>query len=322
MGIPRHASPPGISPVYPGNASILIHPPLPKNTPKNIMPEIDLHSHSTASDGTFTPTDLVRHARDLGLKAIALTDHDTTNGLAEAMEAGKRFGVEVIPGCELSLVFETGFMHLLGLWVPVDAPLLNGVLKDLREKRGTRNLRVIQKLNEQGIDITYKEVLDLAGDATVGRPHFARILMQKGVVSSITEAFALYLGTKGSAYIPKDKLTPEQAFDILKKEQATIVLAHPYSLELSGEAEVQAIQRLARLGMDGLEAYYSLHSPVQTKKYLDLCARFDLLPSSASDFHGTVKPGIELGTGKGNLHGSYALLQAFKNRRIQQGLPV
>ena len=286
------------------------------------MAEIDLHSHSTSSDGTFTPTELIQHARDLGLKAIALTDHDTTMGLNEAIKAGKRCGVEVIPGCELSVTFHSGFMHILGLWVPVDAPHLNEVLRKLREKRGTRNLRVIEKLNAQGIDITYQEVLDLAGDATVGRPHFAQVLMGKGVVSSVNEAFSIYLGSTGSAYVPKDKLTPEQAIAALQQEQATIVLAHPYSLDLEGEAEAAAIEHLKDLGMDGMEAYYSLHSPEQTKKYLDLCTRFDLLPSAASDFHGTVKPNIELGTGKGNLNAPYALLQAFKDRRIAQGLLV
>jgi len=282
------------------------------------MSAIDLHAHSTASDGTFTPTELVRHARDLGLKALALTDHDTTNGLVEAMQAGERFSVEVIPGCELSVEFQPGFMHILGLWVPVDAPHLNEVLKNLRGKRGTRNLRIIEKLNALGIDITYQEVLDLAGDATVGRPHFAQILMRKGIISSISEAFAVYLGATGSAYVPKDKLTPEQAIAALKKEGATIILAHPYSLNLEGEAEAKEIEHLKDLGIDGLEAYYSLHSPEQTQKYLDLCARFDLLPSSASDFHGTVKPDIELGIGKGNLDAPYAILQAFKDRRKKQ----
>jgi predicted metal-dependent phosphoesterase TrpH len=284
------------------------------------MAEIDLHTHSTASDGTFTPTELVRHARDLGLKALALTDHDTTNGLKEAVEAGEKYGVEVIPGCELSVTFEPGFMHIVGLWVSPDAVHLNTVLKNLRDKRATRNERIIAKLNHLGIEITYQEILDLAGDATVGRPHFAQVLMQKGVVSSIKHAFDRYLGSTGSAYVPKDKLTPERAIEALNKEQATIILAHPYSLDLSGEAEAAEIKRLANLGIDGLEAYYSLHSPSQTRKYLDLCQRFDLLPSTSSDFHGSVKPDIELGIGRGNLEGPYAILQAFKDRRKKQGL--
>jgi hypothetical protein len=286
------------------------------------MAEIDLHTHSTASDGTFTPTDLVRHARDLGLKAIALTDHDTTNGLKEAVAAGEKYGVEVIPGCELSVTFEPGFMHIVGLWVSPDAVHLNTVLKNLRDKRATRNERIIAKLNHLGIEIAYQEILDLAGDATVGRPHFAQVLMQKGIVSSVKHAFERYLGSTGSAYVPKDKLTPEQAIDALHKEQATIILAHPYSLELSGEAEAAEINRLANLGIDGLEAYYSLHSPSQTKKYLDLCKRFDLLPSTSSDFHGSVKPDIELGVGRGNLQGPYAILQAFKERRKDKGYRI
>ncbi len=286
------------------------------------MPDIDLHSHSTASDGTFTPTQLVEHAHHLGLRALALTDHDTTNGLHEAMQAGKKYGVEIIPGCELSVTFAPGFMHILGLWVSPDAPHLNAALQDLRDKRATRNERIIAKLNDLGIAITYEEVLDLAGDATVGRPHFARVLMAKNIVASVQQAFDEYLGATGRAYVPKDKLTPEKAIQTLKEEQATIILAHPYSLDLSGQAEAAEIERLAQLGIDGLEAYYSLHSPEQTQKYLEMCQKFQLLPSIASDFHGTVKPGIELGTGKGNLNGPYALLQAFKDHRSKQGLPV
>jgi hypothetical protein len=236
--------------------------------------------------------------------------------------AGEKYGVEVIPGCELSVTFEPGFMHIVGLWVSPDAVHLNTVLKNLRDKRATRNERIIAKLNHLGIEITYQEILDLAGDATVGRPHFAQVLMQKGIVSSVKHAFERYLGSTGSAYVPKDKLTPEQAIDALHKEQATIILAHPYSLELSGEAEAAEINRLANLGIDGLEAYYSLHSPSQTKKYLDLCKRFDLLPSTSSDFHGSVKPDIELGVGRGNLQGPYAILQAFKERRKDKGYRI
>jgi predicted metal-dependent phosphoesterase TrpH len=287
-----------------------------------MMAAIDLHAHSTASDGTLTPSQLVKHAHDLGLQAIALTDHDTTNGLNEAMEAGIKYGVEVIPGCELSVTFQPGFMHIVGLWVPPDALHLNEVLKNLRDKRATRNKRIVAKLNQLGIDITFEDVLAMAGNGTMGRPHFARVLMEKGVVSSIKQAFDLYLGSTGAAYIPKDKLTPQQAIAALKKEQATIVLAHPYSLKLSGQAEAAEIQRLCHLGVEGIEAYYSLHSPDQTRKYLELCKRFNMLPSTASDFHGTVKPDIELGIGRGNLDGPYALLQAFKDRRKEQGLWV
>ncbi|PIE68954.1 MAG: phosphatase [Deltaproteobacteria bacterium] len=286
------------------------------------MAEIDLHTHSTASDGTLTPTELVKHAHSLGLRALAVTDHDTTRGLDEAIQAGRRYGVEIIPGCELSVTFQPGFMHIVGLWISPDAPYLNAVFKDLHEKRATRNTRIIAKLNDLGMDITYQEVLDLAGDATVGRPHIARVLLGKNLVASINEAFTTYLGATGKAYVPKDKLSPERAIQVLKQEQATIILAHPYSLDLTGEAEAATIERLAQWGIDGLEAYYSLHSPRQTRHYLDLCERLHLLPSTASDFHGTVKPDIALGTGKGNLHGPYALLQAFKDHRLRQGLPL
>ncbi|MBT8764496.1 PHP domain-containing protein [Desulfohalobiaceae bacterium Ax17] len=286
------------------------------------MPEIDLHTHSTASDGTLTPTELVRLAKKQGLKAIALTDHDTIRGLASALQAGKELGLEVIPGCELSVDYPDGIMHILGLWLRPEAEQLDAALRSLQAKRNKRNELMIAKLQDLGLDITYAEVKELAGGGSVGRPHLAQVLMKKGIVPSIQEAFNKYLGPRGSAYVPKQKLTPEEAISLLKKEQATVILAHPFSLNLHLPALEKELVQLKKLGLDGVEVLYSEHTPDQTAAYLYLCQELDLLVSGGSDFHGTIKPHIALGTGKGNLDIPYSLLEKIKTRRQEQGLWV
>ena len=287
------------------------------------MPEIDLHTHSTASDGSLPPEKLVREAHAMGLKAIALTDHDTTAGLAEAMAAGSKLGLEVIPGCELSVTFSRGNMHIIGLWLPEHPKRLESVLEGLRAKRHDRNRLIVAKLQGLGMNISYEEVLDLAGPSAVGRPHIARVMVEKNILSNVTQAFQQYLGPKGRAYVPKEKLTPEQAITLLKEEQATVILAHPFTLNLTGTALDQEIQRLKDLGLDGMEAIYSVHSQKQTAEYMNLCRKYDLLVSAGSDFHGKeVKPNISLGTGKGGLRPSYELVRIMKERRRGQGLPA
>ncbi|MFO7816092.1 MAG: PHP domain-containing protein [Thermodesulfobacteriota bacterium] len=285
------------------------------------MPEIDLHTHSTASDGTYTPTELVELAVKTELKAMALTDHDTTGGLDEALEAARNTQLELIPGCELSVIYP-GTMHIVGLWVKPDAPVLNKALKELRDKRHNRNRIIVDKLASLGIDITYDEVRDLAGEASVGRPHLARVLIDKKVVGTMQQAFDKYLGPTGRAYVPKDKLTPEKAIELLKREQATVILAHPFSLNLDEKTLRRELQRLKSIGLDGMEVYYSEHGPERIKRYKKICEEFDLLISGGSDFHGSVKPYIRLGYGKGNLNIPCSLLEAMKKQRREQGLPV
>ncbi len=283
------------------------------------MSEIDLHIHSTASDGTFTPRELVSYAGKKGLRAIALTDHDTTGGLEEALVAGRDLNLEVIPGCELSVEYP-GLMDILGFWLKPGAPALNRALKELREKRNARNEIIIEKLQKNGVDITYDEVRQLAGKASIGRPHISRVLMNKGVVSSVQESFNRYLGSTGAAYVPKQKFSPEKAISVLKDEGALVVLAHPCSLGIIGRDLYQELTRLKDLGLDGMEVFYPEHNRAQTEHYASMCRKLDLLPTGGSDFHGTVKPEIDLGSGKGNLNLSYSILQALKDKRVEQGL--
>jgi len=284
---------------------------------------IDLHTHTTASDGTFTPTELVKLAKETGLSAIAVTDHDTLLGLPEAMEAGKEYGVEVIPGAELSLESPdgAGWLHIVALWVPPAPNELTKAFDWIIEGREIRNHEIVEKLRSLGISITYDEVAARAG-GTIGRPHFAQELVKLGVVSSVNEAFKVWLGDHGRAFVPKRNFSPAQAMTILNNIGATSILAHPFALGMTHENTEALVIELQQLGLDGMEVYYSEHSDSDTKAYKEMAERLGLLISGGSDFHGSVKPKIRLGKGKGGLYVPDELLHAMKAHRKAMGLPI
>ncbi|MCK9239605.1 PHP domain-containing protein [Desulfocurvus sp.] len=286
------------------------------------MPGIDLHTHSTASDGTLRPAELVALARRSGLEALALTDHDTSAGLSEFLAAGRREGLEVIAGCELAVTAPSGFMHILGLYLPERPAHLEAGFAWLNERRASRNARIVEKLRALGIDVTYERVLEIAGEGTVGRPHLALALMEAGAAASVQDAFDRYLGSSGRAYLPKDKFSPARALELLRAEGATPILAHPYTLELEGPALRALLAELKELGLEGIEVHYTEHTRTQTAAYLALAAELGLLVSGGSDFHGAVKPAIALGRGRGGLHVPYKVLADIKAHRRAQGLPV
>ena len=286
------------------------------------MPEIDLHTHSTASDGTLSPSELVAEAKRIGLRAIALTDHDTTLGLAEACAAGREHGLEVIGGCELSVRYDTGSMHILGLWLPLRSVRLQAALDHLTALRKVRNETIIENLNRHGVPVTYDELEAISGGGTIGRPHIAQLLVNRGAALNFQDAFHNWLRPGGKGYAPKEKLTPRQAIDLLKGEDATVVLAHPCTLRLDKEKLEQVVRQLRDWGLDGLEVFYSMHTQAQTNAYEAICARLDLLPSAGSDFHGANKPNIALGRGKGGLRPSYELVRRMKERRLALGQSI
>lgn len=283
------------------------------------MPVIDLHVHSTASDGTMSPAEVVHHAQSLGLSAIGLTDHDSLSGIPEALETGESIGIEVIPGCELSVESPQGAMHILGYWVRPDGSL-DHMLTMLRKKRHERNRAMIGKLQKMGMDLEYEEVRALSGGGSVGRPHLARVLVEKGYVRSVDEAFRSLLGSQGAAYVPKEKPTPGEAIEALRQEGALAFLAHPFSLELAIPDLDRIVQFLKELGLQGIEAWYSGHDDGQVRYCLEAARRYDLLVSGGSDFHGSVKPKIHLGTGLGNLHVPLAALEGMKKYRQDRKL--
>ncbi len=281
------------------------------------MAIIDLHTHSTASDGTLSPSDLVHMAKDAKLSAIALTDHDTVSGIPEALEAGKRYNVEVIAGCELSVHLGDIKFHLLGLFLPASPGQLATELHELRQKRHERNHVIIQKLRDMDIDISYEEVTALAKGA-VGRPHFAQVLVEKMVVHDIAEAFDIYLGARGKAYAPKDVLPADKAIELLAKENAISIIAHPGLLRMNMEKIETLITKLHEMGMDGIEAYYTDYSPATTKAFLQIAQQLNMPVSGGSDFHGGVKPKIRLGTGTGRLRVPYSVLDELYRYRSRK----
>ena len=285
---------------------------------------VDLHTHSTESDGTYSPWNLVKFAAEKGLKAIALTDHDTVAGIPEALRAGVEFGVEVIPGCELSVdsIRGAGWLHLVGLWLPEHPFILQQKLDWIIEGRLVRNQEIVEKLRKEGISITYEAIAARAG-GVVGRPHIAGELVTLGVVRTVNEAFKKYLCAGGRAYVPKRKLSPKQALEILAQEGATSILAHPFILRTSGSRLEEIVRELMDYGLNGIEVYYSEHTEEQTEEYLKLADKLGLLVSGGSDFHGReVKPDIDLAVGRGNLVVPYLCLERMKAYRQERGLPL
>jgi predicted metal-dependent phosphoesterase TrpH len=277
------------------------------------MNHIDLHTHSTASDGSFRPAEVVRLAKDAGLKALALTDHDTTDGLAEAVAAGQKLGVEVIPGVEISAKFTDDTMHILGYFIDYHSGRLEERLAVLQQARKERNPKIVAKLNALGIPITLEQVERLSGGGQVGRPHIARALLESGYVSTIQQAFDIYLRNGAKAYVPKFRFPPHEALDMIREAGGIPVVAHPFTLGLgSAGALKEALADLKSQGLAGIEVFYSEHTPEQEALYLKLAQELGLLVTGGSDFHGDNKPEVALGTMHSQKRLTYDLVLALK----------
>lgn len=283
------------------------------------MEFIDLHTHSTASDGSMAPKEVVRLAKERGLKAIALTDHDTIDGLGEAVAAGEQWGVEVIPGVEISARHPGGSMHILGLCLDYEDNLFAQRLTVLKQARKDRNPQIIAKLNELGIPLTMERVDRLSGRGQMGRPHIARALYEGGFVRSIQEAFDIYLGNQGKAYVSKFRFPPQEAIEMIREAKGVPVLSHPFTLGLNTpDALRERLRELAGLGLAGLEVFYPEHSPQQEALYRSLARDLNLLITGGSDFHGDNKPEVELGRIKCQKKLTYDLVEALKAWRQRE----
>ena len=276
---------------------------------------IDLHIHTTASDGTFTPEQVVSHAHQLNLKAIAITDHDTVAGSKQALSSGIPTSLGFITGVEISSTPPpfypgSGSFHLLGYSIRLDDPNLNQTLEQLQQARKNRNPSIINRLNELGISITLDEVRKEAGDGQLGRPHIAQLMVKKGMVTSIDEAFDQFLGTGKPAYVDKQRVECFKAIEIILEAGGVPVLAHPGLLDYKTENQLDdLIAKLKKAGIQGVEVYYSGHTPDQTRLYAELAQRHDLLMTGGSDFHGAIQPEIEMGSGLGDLMVPYDLFE-------------
>jgi len=276
------------------------------------MSRLDLHLHTIHSDGSCTPTEVVNMARQAGVTALAITDHDIMTGVVEAMEAGQQCGIEIIPGVEISSLSGNSELHILGYFLDRQDPDLLARLKTLRDGRHLRNPQIIERLQTLGIDITYDEVRALAGSDSVGRPHIARALMDKRVVASAKEAFDRFLADGKPAYVPRELPSPVEAIHWIKAARGLAVLAHPTWVKVAEQPLVDLVRQLKADGLDGVEVYYSTHAARQTREYLSLAQQLGLLVTGGSDFHGITKPDIEVGIGKGTLHIPTSLLPKMK----------
>lgn len=283
---------------------------------------VDLHTHTTASDGSDTPTELIQKAAERGLAAVAVTDHDTVSGLDEAVETGNRLGVEVIRGCELSVHTTHGEVHLLGLWLPEGDSELDNRLKALRKGRDERNDLILERLRALGIPLELEQVLAESRGESVGRPHIARALLRYGYVSSLQDAFYRYLGKNGAAYEPREELSPAAGVQMLTSLGATVSMAHPMLVRCPPDWLNNTVAELAALGMTAIEAYHSEHSARDERVCAELATRHGLGITGGSDYHGSAKPRIVLGRGKGGLRVTEAVFERLKDRRRAAGLPV
>lgn len=273
---------------------------------------IDLHSHSTFSDGTLSPSELIYLAKETGVNAIALTDHDTISGLKIAKETADKIGVELINGIEISAYYNETELHILGLFLDLNNETLLKELKVLEETREKRNIQLVENLKTLNFDISYDYVKSTAVSNLITKAHFARALLEKGYISSIQEGFDIYLGENKLADVKRELPDFKKAIEIINKSGGKSILAHPYSYGLSEEDIEEVVKNLKNAGLQGIECYYSTHTKEQEEFLLNLATKYSLKISGGSDFHGDNRPNTFLGKGKGNLNISYEILKNLK----------
>lgn len=256
---------------------------------------LDLHIHTTASDGSLTPTQVVQLARKKGFSLIAVTDHDTMGGVAEALEAGKKYNIDVVPGVEISSGV-TLEVHMLGYGMSPDHPVMKAMMEDMRAARVERMERIIENLQKMGVPITVEEVEAVAGGA-IGRPHIAQVLIAHGLVPDVRTAFREYIGVGAKAYVERRKMTSEQVIANIRDAGGVPVLAHGGLLRISEVELNQWIDSMAKKGLMGLECYHNAHTPQMERLLRAAAERNGLLVTGGSDFHGASRPDVEMGTG-------------------------
>ena len=275
---------------------------------------VDLHVHTTFSDGSLTPAEVVWLAVDVGLAAIAITDHDGVDGNAEAFAEGAQQGLEVIPGVEMSCDFTPTNVHVVGLFIDPTNAALTEALVDVREYRKRRNPKILAKLADLGMHIELEEIAAKAGGRTIGRPHVAEMMVEKGYVASFQEAFDKYLAHNKPAYVGRRRISAEEGIALIHGAGGLAFLAHPGVYALPPRILENMVYKLARAGLDGVEVKYSDHLPTDSGFFGRLVDEYDLLASGGTDFHGAAKPGVELGIGRGDLKVPYEFVARMKAR--------
>ncbi len=272
---------------------------------------IDLHVHSNCSDGSMSPEELMRHAKAAGLSALALTDHDTVDGLERAQKEAQAIGLEFIPGIELSVVSD-GETHIVGLYVDPKEPRFAAALERIREERRERNLATERALKAIGVFVSLEEARREAGSDLLGRAHFAKAMVKKGYAASVKDAFDRFLGVGGPAYCSIRSLSAKEGIGLIKGAGGVAVAAHLHHTKKEGAALEAYLRELKGYGLEGAEVLYSEYTPEMTRDYAALAEKLELFPSGGTDFHGTMKPHIAIGKGFGNLSIPYSLLNPIK----------
>lgn len=282
---------------------------------------IDLHIHSTASDGTLSPVEILRLAEKLNIGAISITDHDTLKGYRDLLAAASASTVHVLTGIEISTIPPdlcpvAGSFHILGYGIRLNDPVLNQTLETLQHARENRNPLIISRLNSMGMDITLDEVIQASGEAQIGRPHIAQLMINKGFVQTFDEAFDVYLGFNKPAYVDKYRLDCQKAIQIIREAGGTPVLAHPFLLQIQDNSRLESLVAILKeMGLQGIEVYYPEHSSEHVGFYSRLALSYDLVVTGGTDFHGDIKPDIQLGYGKGDFFVPYSVYDVFLKRQ-------
>lgn len=273
---------------------------------------VDLHVHSNASDGTFSPSELVKEAAKAGLSAFALTDHDTVSGVPEAVQAGKAAGIEVIPGIEISTSYKDKEIHIVGLFIDYNDEKLINALKEHAKRRSRRNQELINRFNEYGFAVSAEELQKMFPNSIITRAHFASYMVKKGYVKDNSEAFSRYLGQGMPLYVPKELQKPTEAIEMILSAGGVAVLAHPLLYHLTtGELRTLCLE-LKDLGLVGIETMYSTYRGFDELNVRKLAHELELLESGGSDFHGANKPHIKMGVGCDNLRISSSYMEALR----------
>ncbi len=283
------------------------------------MKTVDLHVHSNKSDGSFSPEELVSYAIEKGLSAFALSDHDTTEGIEAAVQAAKGTGIEVIPAIEFSTEYEGKDIHILGLYIDYSGKEFKKYLKDFQDSRDLRNRKMCEKLTEHGVPVTYEEMREYFPGSVLTRAHYAKYMWEKGFVKSMSEAFDRYIGDHAPCFLPREKVTPMQAVELILRAGGVPILAHPVLYHLSDERLDKLVAQLKGVGLAGIEAIYSTYTSSEERQMRALADKYDLLISGGSDFHGTTKPSLDLGCGYGKLCIPYDILENIKEYRRKNG---
>lgn len=275
---------------------------------------IDLHIHTTASDGSSSPSEVCQMAIDKGLAAIAITDHDTTGGISEALSYTQNRNIEVIPGIEMSCTYNETEIHILGYFVDYRNPELLKKLDDIKEKRMERNLRMCRLFQNDGIDMTIEKLQAGNPDCVITRANFARVLLDEGVIKTKEQAFKHYIGKKNKYYLPKDNLTAEEGMEILGKYSNGAFLAHPLLYKLGYNQIDCMLDYLKSLGLKGVEVYHSSNNSYESGRLKAMAESKGLLISGGTDYHGDIKPDIQIGCGRGGMRITEELLTRIKNQ--------